>query len=102
MLDLMYMDTLHAAGTRLLARSHARDTITSAGIVLPSRRHDRRATRTLRIVSVGRSVAEVSVGEVVMVPRACGWQLFVGATEYRVVEEEDVLCVLEGEGSEAH
>jgi chaperonin GroES len=98
---------MRPAGHRVLIKPDAVEEKTAGGIILAqsTQQRDQQATMRGEVVSVGENAWKAfdegnpwaKEGDRVIFRKYAGEIVKDGDTEYRVINDEDILCVLEGE-----
>ena len=65
---------------------------TRAGLILPASATETAPCRTGIVTAVGTDVSGVEVGEKVLYPRDCGYDVRLGGLEVKVLKREDLIA----------
>ena len=76
----------------IVAIAEEAETKTASGILLPGGSTEK--PKTAKIVAVGKAVKELKVGDRIIYKSYSNTEVKVGAVEYNIVKEEDVLATV--------
>jgi chaperonin GroES len=86
-------------GARALVKEVEREQTTESGIVLPDTAKEK--PQNAEVVAVGaHEDVKVSAGDVVVVRKYSGTEVQLDGAEHRIVDAEDILGVVEGQGNQ--
>ena|SRR3712207_2467678 len=86
-------------GARVMVKEVEREQTTESGIVLPDTAREK--PQSAEVVAVGaHEDVKVSVGDVVVLRKYSGTEVELDGKEHRIVDAEDILGVVEGQGAQ--
>ena len=99
----MKLQPLH---DRLIVEAAAKEERTAGGIILPDTAQEKPAKGTVLAVGPGKTLdngkkapVDVKVGDVVLYGKYSGTEVTVNGEDYVILRADDVLAIVEGEGT---
>lgn len=83
---------LQPLGDYIVAQAEAAETKTASGLYLPEKSAEK--PKTAKVVAVGKEAKQVKVGDRIVYKSYSTTDVKVGAEEYILVKEEDVLATV--------
>ena len=83
---------LQPLGDYVVAQAEEAETKTASGLYLPEKAQEK--PKTAKVVSVGKEAKQIKVGDRIVYKSYSTTEVKVGAEEYILVKEEDVLATV--------
>jgi len=84
--------TLHPLGDYVVAQAEEAESKTASGLYLPEKAQEK--PKIAKVVSVGKETKQIKVGDRIVYKSYSTTEVKVGAEDYILVKEEDVLATV--------